>query len=88
MHKVVNRLGQALSKGLMHAAGTIVVDEIVPGKPAGGMFNYPAIIFFRIFPYIAVNGSGEQMPKSGLDKPPVKELPDDLQGINGFLFRL
>ena len=28
------------------------------------------------------------MPESGLDQPLVKELTDDLQGINGFLLGL
>ena len=88
MHKVVNRLVQALRKYLRDAADRVLVHEIIFGKPAYRTIKYPALVFLRIFSYIAVNGGGEQMPKSRVYKPLLKELPYDLQGIDGFLFGL
>ena len=88
MHKVINRFVQTLRKNLMHTATMIFVHEIISGKPADRMVHYRTMIFLRIFSYIAVNRGGKQMPKSGLDKPLFKELTYDLQGIDGFLFRL
>ena len=40
------------------------MHEVVFGKPARRQVSDPALVFFRIFSYIAVNGRGKRMPAS------------------------
>src|SRR5512145_2035918 len=88
MHKVINRFVQTRRKNMMFTTNGIIVGNIISRKSAKRTLCNRAGIFPGIFSDVTVHGGGKPVPESGLDQSLLKELTDDLQGIDGFLTSL